>query len=146
MRIDDGFKTLISFANGPTLEFYEKEVTPPGIDGGGPIDTTTMRNDEWRTMSPKQLKTLTEMSVVVAYATDLYQDIRAQINDNQIITIVFPDNSELQFWGWLNSFTPGALVEGEQPTATLSVHPSNHNDGNPPVEVDPIYTEATSGS
>jgi len=146
MRIDDGFKTLISFANGPTLEYYEKEVTPPGIDGGGPIDTTTMRNNNWRTNAAKQLKSLTESSIVVAYATDLYQDLLAQINVNQLITIVFPDNAEYTFWGWLNAFTPGALVEGEQPTATISIQPSNRNNAVPPVEVDPVYIEGSSGS
>ena len=53
MRIDDGHSTTISFADFPTVKFWEKEVTPPGVDGGGPNDTTTMRNVILRTMAPK---------------------------------------------------------------------------------------------
>jgi len=51
-RIDDGFQTLVSFANYPDVLLWEKEVTPPGVDGGGANETTTMRNTAWRTRSP----------------------------------------------------------------------------------------------
>lgn len=127
MRIDDGFKTLITFAEDPTLKIYEKEVTPPGIEGGGAIDTTTMHNNTLRTNAPKSLKTFSPMTVVVAYDPEAYADLRDMINVNQIITITFPDQSELNFWGWVDSFVPGALTEGEQPTATVTVIPSNQN-------------------
>ena len=41
-RIDDGFSTTISFSDFPTVSFFEKEVTPGGIEGGGPTAITTM--------------------------------------------------------------------------------------------------------
>lgn len=43
-RLDDGHSTRVSFADYPSVAFYEKTVTPPGVDGGGENDTTTMLN------------------------------------------------------------------------------------------------------
>lgn len=126
-RIDDGFATLITFANYPSVALWEKEVTPPGISGGGANDTTTMRNTAWRTRSPKQLKTLSDASGVYAYDPASYTDLIAMINENQQITITFADAQTLTFWGWLDEFTPARAVEGEQPTAEATIVPSNQN-------------------
>jgi hypothetical protein len=126
-RIDDGFSTIISFAAAPSVKFYEKEVTPPGISGGGANDTTTMRNIAWRTMAPKKLKTLSESSVVVAWDPAAYNDVLAMVQVNQLITVTLADGSSIAFWGWLEEFTPGAAQEGQQPTATVKVIPSNMN-------------------
>ena len=139
-RIDDGYQTLISFSEAPSVKFYEKGVQPPGIDGGGPVDTTTMRNSVWRTMNPKHLKSLTEGKITVAYDPAVYDDIVAMCNVNQLITIAFPDGSTLAFWGYLNSFAPGELQEGEQPTADVSIQPTNQDDSG--VETAPVYTAA----
>lgn len=143
LRLDDGFSTIITLANIPSVKIYEKEVTPPGLTGGGPIDTTTMRNDNWRTMSPKSLKSLTALSAVVAFATEAIQVIQEQININQLITVTFPDNSSLTFYGWVDEFTLGKFSEGEQPTATLTIQPSLHDAAG--AEVAPDY-EGPSGS
>jgi hypothetical protein len=124
-RIDDGFKTTIGFASAPSVKFYEKEVTPPGISAGGAIDTTTMRNTAWRTMAPKKLKSLLEGGAVVAWDPAAYNDVLAMIAQIQLITITFPDNSTLAFYGWLDEFVPGAHQEGQQPTATIKIIPSN---------------------
>lgn len=140
-RIDDGFSTTISFASNDSVYLYEKEVTPPGIDGGDEIDTTTMLNTAWRTRQPRSLKTLTECSAVVAYDPAIYDDILDMLNDNQLITITFPDTATLAFWGWLKSFTPNACVEGEQPTANIVIVPSNQADSG--SEVAPDYTAAS---
>ncbi len=142
-RIDDGHPTLIAFSastSGVTFEFFEKEVTPPGASAGGANDTTTMRNNLFRTMAPKQLITMTPMSVVGAYDPVVYDEIFAMIKINQIITITFPDASTLTFWGWIDEFTPGNIVEGEQPTSTLTIIPSNQD--NSKVEQPPIYAAA----
>ncbi len=135
-RLDDGFATTISLANGTTL--FEKSVTPPGLDGGGSIDTTTMRNTLYRTMSPKSLITLSECSVTVAYDPAAYTTLIGALNTNQIITVTFPDASTIAFWGWLNSFTPGENTEGEQPTAEITIIPSNHDNATPPAEQPPV--------
>lgn len=143
-RLDDGFATLFEFENMPTVKLYEKEVTPPSIAGGGPIDTTTMRNVAWRTQSPKSLKTLGQMTATVALATDALPQVEAQIGINQRITVTFPDGSGWRFWGWMDEFTPSAFVEGEQPTASLTIQPSNHDNQKPPVEQSPEYSETVS--
>lgn len=127
IRLDDGFSTIITLANIPTVHIYEKEVTPPGISGGGAIDTTTMRNTKWRSMAPKALKTLTDMTAVVAFSTDAIPVIMSQTNIKQQITVTFPDGSSLSFYGWMDEFTLGKFSEGDQPTATIKIVPSNIN-------------------
>jgi len=139
-RIDDGFSTTITFSagtSGVTLLLWEKEVTPPGASMGGGNDVTTMRNTAWRTISPKHLMTLTECSCVVAYNPEVYDEIIAMLGTNQSIIITFPDDSTLTWWGFIDSFTPGAIVEGEQPTADLAMVPTNQNGSQ--VETAPVY-------
>jgi len=137
-RIDDGFSTTISFADDSSVQMWEKEVTPPGITGGGPNDTSTMRNTAWRTMSPKSLKSLAPSSFVAAYDPAVYDEIVTMCNANQLITVTFPDDSTLAFWGWIDEFTPNANVEGAQPTANVTIQPSNQNDSL--VETAPVYS------
>lgn len=136
-RMDDGFSTLITFEDDSSVQLWEKEVTPPGMSGGGPNDTTTMRNTAWRTLSPKNLKSLTPCNIVAAYDPAVYDEIITMMNANQLITVTFPDNSNIAFWGWIDEFTPNASVEGVQPTATIVLQPSNQNDSG--VETAPAY-------
>ena len=126
-RLDDGFKTLITFVTSGAIKLYEKEVQPPGLDGGGAIDTTTMQNTTYRTFSPKSLITLSEHTFEAAYDPAVYPECIAALNTNQQITITFPDAQTLTFWGWLDKFVPNAHVEGEQPTATCTIVPSNQD-------------------
>ena len=137
-RIDDGFSTLITFADYPTVKFYEKTVTPPGMQGGGANDTTTMHNTTWRTMAPKKLKTMSEASAKVSYDPVVYTDVVAMIQTNQLCTLHFPDGSTVDFWGWLDEFTPDEVQEGSQPTASIKIIPSNQNTSG--VETAPAYT------
>lgn len=141
MRMDDGFSTIITFANAPSIKLWEKEVTPPGVEGGGPTETSTMRNTEWRTQSPKKLKTLAQSSFTAAYDPAVYEEIEAQVNVNQEITITFPDGETLSFWGWLDQFSPNANNEGEQPTANVTIEPSNQNSSG--AETGPEFEEAS---
>lgn len=134
----DGFSTVYSFADDSVVQFKEKEVTPPGVSAGGVIDTTTMQNAAWRTMTPKQLKTLTEASAVVVYDPAFLDEAISMVGSNQLITITFPDLSTWVFWGVLDEFTPGANVEGEQPTADITIIPTNTNDLG--AEVPPAFT------
>lgn len=135
-RLDDGFSTTISLT-GANTTFWEKSVTPPGLDGGGSIDTTTMRNVNWRTFAPKSLVTMSEMSLTVAYDSSKIADI-SDLNINQLIVVTFPDTSTLTFWGFVNSFVPGELAEGEQPEAEITIIPTNRDNASPPVEVPPV--------
>jgi len=141
--LTDGHPTTITFyalGTGIAIKLKETAVTPPGIDGGGENDTTTMRNVNWRTKQPKALKTLTDGSCTFQYDPAIYDQILSIINVNGVIRVDFPDNSAIEFWGWLNNFTPGENVEGTMPTATGTIICSNQDDsGN---EVAPDYQPA----
>lgn len=136
-RLTDGFSTTIDFDLFPNVDFFEISVKPVGIDGGGENDTTTMRNIEWRTRQPKKLKTLTEGTFSAAYRSEVYDTIVAMVNVVQEMTVTFPDGSTLTFLGWLNSFEPSELVEGEQPTADVTFMASNQTTLG--VETPPVY-------
>ncbi len=137
MRIDDGFSTTVDFSLAPSVTFWEKTVTPPGVQGGGANDITTMRNTRYRTMAPKKLVTLSEMNLTVAYDPACLDDIMDMIQINGEITLNFPDGSTWVFWGWLDEFTPGENAEGSQPTATVKIIPSNMDDSL--AEIAPVY-------
>lgn len=139
IRIDDGFSTLIAFATIPTISFWEKTVTPPGIDGGDAIDTTTMHNVLWRSRASRALKTLTDSSLKAAYDPNLYNSILALINLETTITVHFPDGSTLAFFGFLQKFEPGDLAEGTQPECTITIVPTNIDPVNH-VEAAPVLT------
>jgi hypothetical protein len=138
----DGFSTTISFSAGGSgamgITILEKTVTPPGMDGGDAIEVTTMRNTNWRTKWPKSLKDLTDCSFSAAYDSAAYDDLLFMLLVNQEITITFPDESTLAFWGYLKSFIPGENAEGVEPIAQCVIVPTNLN--NSDVEQDPDYT------
>lgn len=137
IKLKDGFSTKITFATDDNIEFWEKSVKPPGIDGGDSIPQTTMHNTAWRTMAPRQLKTLTESSTTVAYDPVLYTSILALINVETTITVTFPDGSTLAFYGFLQKFEPSELKEGEQPEASVTITPTNFDPTNH-VEAAPV--------
>lgn len=137
--LKDGFSTIITISGDPDIEFEEKTLTPPSIEGGGENDASTMRNTAWRTKYPKGLKTLGPMQCNVAYDPLVYTSIIAQLNVNQSITVTFPNGGTLQFYGWIDAFTPDAAEEGSQPTATVAIIPSNINPTGE-VEAAPVYT------
>lgn len=139
IRLDDGFSTKISFAQDPDVSFWEMTVQPPGIDGGDAIETTTMHNTAWRTMSARQLKTLTEASVTAAYDPNVFNNILTLINFETTVTVHFPDGSTLAFYGYLKSFEPGDNTEGEMPEATVTIVPTNYDPVNR-VEAAPVLT------
>lgn len=148
----DGFNTLITFSTGaantrPGIAFIEREVTPPPLDGGGPIDLTAMRNVAWRTNAPKFLISLDKMMVKARYdPTICYAGpaaglgFRNVINVNQLVGLVFPAlggfggnlaplGSVLTFAGYLNKFTPGTNKEGDLPLGDLEIQPTNQING-----------------
>jgi hypothetical protein len=128
VKMTDGFSTIITIENLPIVKLYEIDVTPPAVSAGGPIDITNMRSLGWRTAAPKQLKSLGPVSATVAYATEVFDQIIAQLQVNQRIYVTFPDHSEIEFHGWIESFTPSQHKEGTQPTAAIVFHPSLTDD------------------
>lgn len=139
-KLKDGFSTTVGFAQDSSVLLYEKEVTPVGLDGGGVIDITSMRNTTYRTFAEKSLVTVTEGSFTALYNPAVYDEILAMINVNQLITITEPDLSTVAFWGVLTSFIPGAHVEGTAPLATVTIAPTNRNGSD--VETAPVYAAA----
>jgi len=141
--LTDGHPTLITFyalGTGVAILLKETTVTPPGVAAGGENDTTTMRNTNWRTKQPKQLKTLTNGACTFQYDPAIYDQVLSIIGVNGVVRVDFPDDSAIEFWGWLDDFTPGEYAEGAMPTATGTVICSNQDDsGN---EVAPDYQPA----
>ncbi len=139
IKLDEGFRTLVTFASNPTIGFWEKEVTPPGLQGGDPVDTTTMHNVRWRTRNPRQLITMENFKLNCAYDPYLYTSLLALLNVKTTVTVTFRDGTTLAFYGFLQSFIPGSLKEGEQPMAEITVVPTNQ-DPTTGAEEDPVLT------
>lgn len=136
-RLDDGHQCLISFGDLAALDVWEKDVQPPGLDGGDAVDITTQHNEDYRTFAGRNLVTLSEHTVVAAYDPAVYADLVTLLNVTQNITIYFPDNSTLAYWGFIRQVEFSPLVEGEQPEMTITITPSNYDCANC-VEAGPV--------
>lgn len=139
MPYDDGLSTTITFASG-AVSLKMVGITPPPVQGGGSKEMTNLDNTAWRTFLPKILKTLGSLSLSVQYDETAYTDVVAQVNVNQAITVTFPNGATLVFWGWIDEFTPGESVEGEDPVGSVTVIPSNVDGAN--AEIAPAFTPA----
>jgi hypothetical protein len=137
--LGDGFSTKIAFTSDTNVEFWEKTVTPPGLDGGDAVDLTTMHNAAWRTTAPRHLKTLSEFTLTAGYDPVVFTAIALLINKPDTITVHFPNGGSLAFFGFLRVFAPGEAAEGAMPEATLTIMPTNRDpvDGS---EAAPVYT------
>jgi hypothetical protein len=120
----DGFPVKITLASLMGASLWNKDLKPVGLDGGEPIDTTTMYNSELHTYAPRILVKATAVDLNCTYLASSYSAILAQLNVNQEITITFPDESTLVFWGWLQKFEPSDMKEGDQPMAKVTIFPS----------------------
>lgn len=141
-RLPNGYQSFFAFSRNPTISLWEMELTPPGIDGGDPVQTSTQHNEEWETMAPAALKTLTEHEFTAAYDPRVYDDILDLINQPDSITNHFPDTSSLVYWGYLKSFEPDSLSNGEMPQASCTIVPTN-TDPTTGEEEPPVYTAGT---
>lgn len=122
----DGFSSLVTLGSDATIELWEKSVKPPSVDGGDAIKTTTMHNSAWHTYRARQLLDLLPVTFKAAYDPDVYDELTARVNDDtDTITVRFSDGSTVAFFGFLQKFEPDELVEGEPPTATCTIHPTN---------------------
>jgi len=137
----DGHSTKITFASNASVELWEKEVTPLSLEGGDGKDITTMHNVTFKTKAPNVLIEVGECACSVSYAIGTYTDMLDMLNENQLITITFPDGATVAFWGWISEFKPSSNKEGEMPTADLKIIPSNRNDAG--AETAPVFTETS---
>ena len=143
IRFPNGFSSKIAFNRDADFSFWERNVGTPGVDGGDPIDITTMHNTTWRTMVARDLMTLTPFTVTGAIDAGIYTDcINNLINQEGSITRHLPDGSKLDFFGFLQKIEFGEFVEGEMPTATITVVPTNFDPVNR-TEQPPVLTSVT---
>ena len=140
LKLDDGHSTKVAFSRDNDVSFWEKGVTPPGLDGGDAIDTTTMHNVAYRTFAPRQLKSLTESQCRAAYDPNVYNNILDNLlNQAGSVTCAFSDGSTLDYYGYLRTFEPDEITEGEQPEASITINPTNFDPTND-VEAGPVLT------
>jgi hypothetical protein len=137
--LKDGFSTKITLTQAPAIVFWEKTVQPPGMDGGEPIEQTTMHNIAYRTMRSRALKTLTPHTTKAAWDPKLYNQLVPAINREDVITITFPNTSTLCFYGYLQKVEFDQMEEGKQPECTVTLVPTNYDPVNF-VEEAPVFT------
>lgn len=135
--LEEGYQCLYEFSQNPALKIYQIEVTPPSLDGGGPIDETTQHNEEVTTQSPKTLKRIGQAKITCGYEGLTFSEVWALLNQNGVITCTFPDGKGFEQWGWIDKFTPTGMSEGNRPTAEVIIEWSNHDDNG--VEVPPTF-------
>lgn len=148
----DGHPTKVALNLTPAIAIWENSTTPPGVDGGDPIEATTFFNTAWRTFFPRALKTMTEMRLVGEYDPVLYDEANdsPDVNSNVIdavnrrdtITVFFSDGSTLAFYGYLRAFNPQEHTEGSVPLAEMVIQPTNWDHVNN-VEAGPAMVEAS---
>lgn len=141
--LPDGFAALLTCDAFPNVELFVKEPTPPGYNMGGPNPQSTMHNVKFRTQRPKKLITVTGAAMTVAFDPKVLDTLitgggTGMLGKNALWHSQYADGSKHNFWGWLESFKPNALQEGQQPTAVCDIEVSNLNDAG--VETGPSYT------
>ena len=139
IKLKDGYQSLIAFNANPTVSFWEKQVTPPGLDGGEKVPQTTLQNSTFRTFASRGLYELSDVTVKAAYDPNLYTQIASLINSEGSISVKWKDGSTLDFFGYLQKFMPDALVEGTQPECTITIVCTNW-DPVGKVEAGPVLT------
>ena len=117
----DGYQMVITFASNATVALYEKTVTPPGLDNGESVDTTTMHNVDLETSAPQGLNKVTDGGMECAYDPAALTALLALVGVEDDLTYHFPDGSSWTDRGYLKKFTPNQVQRGTQPTATCVV-------------------------
>lgn len=126
IALREGFVCKLTCEANTTISFWEKTVDLPGLDGGPVIDQTTQFNSRVRTKWPRTLIDVTPITLPdAAYDPNLYNQILSIINTNTVWTARLADGSTIAFWGTLNAFKPAPVREGEQPTCSLTITPTN---------------------
>lgn len=139
IKLRDGFSSKITFSRYPAVAFWEKQVKPPGIDGGEKIPQSTMFNVLWETFAPQSLLTLTDATCKAAYDPAVLTTLLSMGNQEDTVTITFRDQSTYCFYGYLQKFEADELVKGTQPEATITVVCTNWDYVNK-VEAGPVLT------
>lgn len=142
IKLEDGYRSLITFAADTDVSLWEMEVGHSGRDGGDPIDTTTMHNDTWRTMSPRALITSSPYTFRFAFDPAVKTQLTSLINVRTTVTVTFRDGSTEAEYAFLQTVEFDPMVEGEMPTGTGTITPTNW-DPSGFVEAGPALSSVT---
>jgi hypothetical protein len=139
IKLIDGYSSMVTIALASTIGLWAKSVTGPGVDGGDPIEQTTMHNEDWRTFANRALLTLTELTFTCAFDPAAIATLVANVNRPTTITRHYSDGSTLAFYGYIVRAEDGDHTEGEQPEMTVTIQPTNFDHVNK-VEAAPVLT------
>ena len=137
--LENGHRSLITFAADTNCNMWEKDVGQPGDDGGEPVDITTQHNTTYRTKAPRTLRDLTPFTVTFAFDPIIRDEFAGLINVRTTVTIRYPDGSTMAFYGFLKGVEFDPLSEGEFPSGTATIVPTNWDPTND-VEAGPVMT------
>lgn len=142
-KLTNGYKAFVTFASAPDIGFWEMEVTPPGLEGGDEIDTTTMHNETVVTKAPNSpLVDVTNGEGTAAYDPASFDAIRALINVPTTVTYRYPNGDTMAVYGFLKKFEKQGLQRGEMPEAEFEVVHTNEDPDTGEEEL-PVITEFT---
>lgn len=123
--LENGYQSLITLAVDTNIDIWEKTATPPGYDGGEPINITTMHNQNVITKDLNALFEVTDLTIVAAYARLTYTQLLSVINVNTTVTFWFPDGGSWCAFGGVRSAIPSANERGSQPEMTVVIAITN---------------------
>lgn len=138
IALELGYQARMGFSLMPAVPFWVISSSPPGLDGGAPVPTSTEENLAVHTFSPRGLTTITPIEGECAYDPVSIDTVRTTlINKRGTVTYTFPDGTTVTFYGYLQHFKPGKLDENGRPTASFSIQPTNWDPVNH-VEAAPV--------
>jgi hypothetical protein len=139
--VKDGHNTRVAFALKANVNFEEVKLKPLGITTGEEINATGLLATFWRTKRPPDLKELTNIEGTCKYDPDVWTDILALAGIEGSITMWWPDNTSVDFYGFLKQFVPDENADKELPTAKFVIVPTNFDPVNA-IEVGPVFNPA----
>lgn len=139
-KMDNGYKITVTIGVDPDISVWEKTITPPGLDQGDMIDTTTQHNaDGVRSMAFRAFTTITEGSMEVGFNENYLTQIKSVIGVNTTLTFTLPNLGTIAAFGGVRTFEPTGLTDGEHPTATMALAITNTDPETGDIEA-PVYT------
>ncbi len=120
IRIPDGFSTKVTFASQTTLSVWERDVKPPGGDGGELIDITTMHNTKYKTKYPRTIVDISDGTMVCGIDPSALSTLDALVNRPDTVTVTYPDGSTAAYYAALIKYDPSEFKIGEFPLFTLT--------------------------
>ncbi len=109
-----------------------------GLDGGEPIDCTTLSNSEVRTSLPQTLYSIPNLSFTATFEPTEFDLLVSEINENKALTLDYDGTGQIVFWGYLKSFTPEQGAVGERWSCSGEIVVTNMNSSG--QETVPVYS------